>query len=61
MPRPIFFTSHTTNAVEFGRFIDYLKDKTSHLQNPVLILDNHRAHRTGENMTKMMSHFQVVF
>ena len=61
VPRPVFFTSHTTNAEEFGRFIDYLKDKTSHLQRPVLVLDNHPAHRTGINMAKMLSHFEVVF
>ena len=61
IPRPIFFTSHTTNAPEFGRFIDYLIEKTRHLQRPVLVLDNHRAHRTYENMAKMNPHFEVVF
>ena len=60
-PRPIFWTSHTTNAPEFGRFIDYLIEKTSHLERPILVLDNHRAHLTTDNLAKMRPHFEVVF
>ena len=58
---PVFLTSTTTNAPEFGRFIDHLIEKTRLLQRPVLVLDNHRAHRTVENMAKMAPHFEVVF
>ena len=61
LPRPIFLTSTTTNGPEFGRFIDHLIEKTRLLQRPVLILDNHRAHRTNANMAKMAPHFEVVF
>ena len=55
-------TSHTTNADEFGRFIDHLSEKTRHLDSkPLLILDNHRAHKTHENMLKMSEHYEVLF
>ena len=58
---PIFLTSSTTNGPEFGRFLDHLIEKTKLLQRPVLILDNHRAHRTSDNLAKMSPHFDVVF
>ena len=61
LPRPVFFTSHTTNAEQFGYFVDYLIMKTSHLQRPILVLDNHPAHKTSDNRDKMREHFDVVF
>ena len=55
-------TSHTTNAEQFGRFIDHLSEKTRHLTGkPILVLDNHRAHKTFENMLKMKHHYEVLF
>ena len=61
IPFPVFLTSHTTNQQEFSRFIDHLIEKTRLLRRPVLVLDNHRAHKTAENMAKMAEHFEVVF
>ena len=58
---PVFLTSTTTNGPEFGRFLDHLIEKTRLLERPVLVLDNHRAHRTNLNMAKMEPHFEVVF
>ena len=61
LKKPVFLTSSTTNGPEFGRFIDHLIEKTKLLQRPILVLDNHRAHRTTDNMAKMAPHFEVVF
>ena len=61
LPLPVFLTSHTTNAEQFGRFIDHLKEKTRYLRRPELVLDNHRAHKTAENRAAMDQHFEVVF
>ena len=62
LAKPVFMTSHTTNAEQFGRFIDHLSEKTRHLTGkPILVLDNHRAHKTLENMLKMKQHYEVLF
>ena len=60
--KPIFLTSTTTNAEQFSRFLDHLIEHTKYLSGkPVLILDNHRAHKTPENMLKMQHHYDVLF
>ena len=61
LPSAIFLTSTTTNAAEFSRFLDHLAEKSRHLARPVLVLDNHRAHKTAENLAKADRHFEVVF
>ena len=62
LQRPVFLTGTATNAEEFNRFIDHLVEHTSNLAGrPVLVLDNHRAHKTRENILKMEHHFEVVF
>ena len=61
LPQPVFFTSTTTNQHEFSRFLDHLIEKTRLLRRPVLVLDNHRAHKTADNMAKMSEHFEVFF
>ena len=61
LPRPIFFMSTTTNAREFQRFVHVLIEKTRHLTKPVLVLDNHRAHKTADNLALMHAHFTVLF
>ena len=61
LDRPVFLTSTTTNAAEFSRFLDHLTEKCRHLDRPVLVLDNHRAHKTEENLRKAGRHFEVVF
>ena len=43
---PVFLTDTVTDAEKFARFIDHLVEKTSRLERPVLVLDNHRAHKT---------------
>ena len=61
IPTAVFLTSTTTNAAEFSRFLDHLAEKSRHLARPVLVLDNHRAHKTADNLAKAALHFEVVF
>ena len=61
LPSPVFLTDTVTDAEKFARFIDHLIEKTRNLERPVLVLDNHRAHKTRLNLAKMDEHFEVVF
>ena len=62
LPRVFVMTATSTNGVNFKRFLEALAEKTRHLRRrPILVLDNHAAHKAKINQPLLQKHFQVEF
>ena len=66
LPRLMLMTTTSTNTDTFRRFINNLVFDmravlASNAQRPILILDNHGAHRNLVNLSMLRQHFDVEF
>ena len=66
LAKPVFYLAKSTNEEDFLKFLNKVKEAVSPTaqrarEKPVILLDNHSAHKTQKSLKRLNQYFQPLF
>ena len=65
LSKPIFYLAKSTNEEDFLKFLNKVKEAIGpehrNREKPILLLDNHSAHKTQKSIKRLNQYFQPLF